>query len=198
MARPKGTGGQAKDLTPDEIKRVDRCLTGTRYELRDRAMFWLGLGSGMRISEICGLRVCSVQVQGRVLEEIILEKHSTKSSRSRTVFLNEQARGKIKAYLENRGQVEPDAPLFPSQRKPWESLSPRAAIGALSRAFFVAGIQGASSHSLRRTHANALRRGGVDLHIIQLQLGHASLAITERYFRVDPVEARNAIERLKL
>ena len=55
----------------------------------------------------------------------------------------------------------------------------------------------ASSHSLRRTHANTLRRTGVDLKVIQEQLGHSSLAVTERYFEVDPIEQQRAIEQLR-
>jgi len=51
-------------------------------------------------------------------------------------------------------------------------------VQALLRA---AGIEGATSHSLRRWHANTLRRQGVDLVVIQGQLGHSLLATTAVY-----------------
>ena len=38
---------------------------------------------------------------------------------------------------------------------------------------------------------------GIDLKVIQQQLGHSSLAITERYFQVDPIEHQRAIEQLR-
>jgi site-specific recombinase XerD len=58
-------------------------------------------------------------------------------------------------------------------------------------------VANASSHSLRRTHANTLRRNGADLMIIKEQLGHASLAITQRYFETDPMEVQAAVDTLK-
>lgn len=42
-----------------------------------------------------------------------------------------------------------------------------------------------------------LRRQGVDLMIIKEQLGHSSLATTQRYFGVDPLEAKLAVDKLK-
>ena len=74
---------------------------------------------------------------------------------------------------------------------------PNNAIKVLKRMFVAAGVAGASSHSLRRTHANTLRRRGVDMMIIKEQLGHSSLATTQRYFDVDPAEARAAIAPLR-
>ena len=67
----------------------------------------------------------------------------------------------------------------------------------LTRLFTQAGIPNASSHSLRRTHANALRRQGVDLKVIQEQLGHSSLSTTERYFVVDPLEKQRAVDLVR-
>ena len=53
-----GRGG--KELTADEILRIDSCFTGSRHERRDRTLFFLGLGSGMRIGEMIALKVDDV------------------------------------------------------------------------------------------------------------------------------------------
>lgn len=200
MSRPRGSGGQAKELTSIEIQRISRYLFGTRFERRDRAIFYLGLGSGMRISEIVGLTVGDVFPFGKVLEEVRLEKHSTKSKRSRTVSLSRQARQYLDEYLKERfGEDEPDAelPLFPSQRNPREAITPNKAARRLSRLFEEAGVANASSHSMRRTFGNTLRRNGIDLKIIQELLGHASIATTERYLGVGDVEKSSAVRDLK-
>ena len=195
--RPKGTGGKAEVLKPEEIKRIDKLLDGSRNELRDRALFYLGLGTGMRISEILSLMVRDVSPDGvHVLSRIVLEKHSTKSCSSRTVSVSKQAIEYLKAYLKSWTPV-PDDPLFPSIQYPMQPMSCTAAIMRLKRMFKSAGIAHASSHSMRRTHANTLRRNGVDLKIIKEQLGHSSLAITDRYFTVDPIDQDQAIENLK-
>jgi len=196
--RPRGTGGKAEELTPDQIRRIDKCLTATRHELRNRALFFLGLGSGMRISEIIGLEVGDVFSNGKTFDRIVLEKHSTKSKRSRTVAVSKQAVKHLQVYLDSLpARPRPPDPLFPSQTRPRRPMSDTNAITTLKRMFQSAGVEHASSHSLRRTHANTLRRNGVDLKVIQEQLDHSSLAVTERYFSVDPLEAQRAVEQLK-
>lgn len=196
--RPKGTGGQAAELTPVQIRRVDKCLTGTRHMLRDRALLFLGLGTGMRVSELANLRVGMVVANQKVTRQVVLEKHSTKSRRSRTVFLASQAVKHIQAYLDTRVPFPAASePLFPSQMHPHEPMSTANASRLLKRMFDEAGLKNVSSHSLRRTHANSLRRQGVDLKIIQEQLGHTSLATTERYFSADPLERQQAVDLLR-
>lgn len=202
MARPKGTGGQARELSKDEIKRIDRCLTDTLHENRNRVLFWLGLGSGMRIAEMTALVVRDVSPHGKVQDFVRLEKHSTKSGKSRTVHLSRQTKQCLERYLKQRyptgiESCQLDDPLFLSQARRQEPLHPRSAIRMFSQMCQVAGISGVSTHSMRRTHANALRRRGIDLKIIQEQLGHASLATTERYFFVDPLEKAKAIAELR-
>jgi len=195
--RPKGTGGLAKELSGDEIQRIDKCLAGTTFEQRNRALFFLGLGTGMRIAELCGLRIRDVAPHGKVLRQIVLERHSTKSGRSRTVHVSRQAATHLRAYLETREALEKrDDPLFPSRSRPDDPIAANTAIQILTTLFKRAGIAHASSHSLRRTHANMLRRNGADLKIIQEQLGHSSLATTERYFVVDPLEKSRAVDKL--
>lgn len=195
--RPKGTGGLAKELSADEIQRIDKCLIGTTFEQRNRALFFLGLGTGMRIAELCGLRVRDVAPHGKVIRQIVLERHSTKSRRSRTVHVGRQAVTHVRAYLESREALEkPREPLFPSRSRPDRPIGANTAIQILATLFERAGVAHASSHSLRRTHANMLRRNGADLKVIQEQLGHSSLATTERYFVVDPLEKSRAVDKL--
>jgi len=152
----------------------------------------------MRISEIIGLEVGDVADRHRVRGRIVLEKHSTKSKRSRTVAVSKQAVKHLQEYLDSLpARPGPREPLFPSQTKPRRPMTSTNAIMILKRMFLAAGVENTSSHSLRRTHANTLRRNGVDLKVIQDQLGHSSLAVTERYFEVDPVEAQRAVEQLR-
>ena len=80
---------------------------------------------------------------------------------------------------------------------PNDVMPSNTAIKILKTMFAAAGVANASSHSLRRTHANRLRRRGADLHVIKEQLGHASLATTQRYFENDPVEIAAAVDGLK-
>ena len=58
-------------------------------------------------------------------------------------------------------------------------------------------IPNATSHSLRKTHANLMRRTGCDLVLIQAQLGHRSLATTQRYLMATPAELGEAVRKLR-
>ena len=203
MTRPKGTGGKAKSLTRDEIARLRRSLKTTTHERRNRALIDLALGTGMRIGEIVSLVVKDVWDAQRheSLEEIVLERHSTKSGKSRTVAVAPFARYSIQQYLDERQQtgiLYINMLLFPSYHSIHQPMTPNGAVNVVRRLFKRASIPNASSHSFRRTHADMLRRMGVDLHIIQTQLGHSSLAMTEKYFAVDPAEIRNAINKLEV
>ena len=210
MPRPTGSGGKAKALSREEVQRVDRCLSGTTTEHRDRLLLYLGLGSGMRIGGLTQITVGQVAPFGQVVDQITLSKQATKEGRSRVVYLSPQAIQQIKAYLaylpttgrvsrliEREGALPLTLPLFWSTKRPFKALSPNAGVKILARMFEQAAVHGASSHSMRRTHANNLRRSGADLKIIQEQLGHSSLAITERYFDVDPLEKRAALAKLR-
>jgi integrase/recombinase XerD len=197
MVRPKGTGGKAKVLSPAEIKRIEKTQRGEKHELRNLTLMHLGLGSGMRISEMLGLRIRDVSFRGDVLDEVVLEKHSTKSLKSRTVFLADNAIRWLRKWLEKRDAWDEDDWLFPAVRDDMKPLSLQTATWVFTKMFADAGIKGAKTHSLRRTHANTLRRNAVDLKIIQEQLGHSTLAVTEAYLQVDPVEAKRAIKSLR-
>ena len=140
----------------------------------------LAVGSGMRISELIGLKLSQVaNKDGKPLSNILLEKHSTKSKRSRRCYVSKQAQKHLQDYLATLpSQIVRNAPLFPSQKG--GHMTANSGVRLVDTLFKLAGINNATSHSLRKTHANTLRRNGCDLLIIQQQLGHSSLAITQR------------------
>lgn len=203
--RPVGSGGQARELHPEEVKRVLQCAVGTQNKVRNCSLFLLGLGSGMRIGEIVGLKVADVFPYGEVLPSVILEKHSTKSGKSREVFISNQARQELEEWLDQHhpqrfrdADTFLEAPLFPSAKGGGLAhLAPSSANRALKKMMVDAGIVGASSHSMRRTHAQTLRRAGADLTVIKEQLGHSSLAITGRYMGASSIEKAQVVGGVK-
>ena len=136
MTRPKGTGGKAKSLTRDEIARLRRSLKTTTHERRNRALIDLALGTGMRIGEIVSLVVKDVWDAQRheSLEEIVLERHSTKSGKSRTVAVAPFARYSIQQYLDERQQtgiLYINMLLFPSYHSIHQPKTPNGAVNVV-------------------------------------------------------------------
>jgi integrase/recombinase XerD len=68
----------------------------------------------------------------------------------------------------------------------------------LRRAFFRAGIEGASTHSFRRTALTRMSNAGIPLRIIQEISGHRNLEQLQKYLEVEPAQVRGAIASLSL
>lgn len=204
--RPNGGGGQAKVPSAVELARVDKCLGGTRTELRDRALFWLQYATGMRAGELSALNVGDVLHRGQIRREFRLGTDDTKYCRARTIYLeNPKAIKAVLAYLRLRKATLDFAgtePLFvgPKRNRRENSfrLAPNTVVQLFGRIYRDAGIPGASSHSGRRWFMTELARRGVHPRLIQQRAGHSSLATTQRYIEITPDQEREAVRLLQL
>lgn len=188
--RPAGTGtGKARELEPVELER----LTAAATNPRDRALVWLCVGAGLRVGEACTMNIGHVGTDGSVL----VEGSRAKSRRSRRCYIAPRAAEYLGAYLATRPNAGHSEPLFPSQ-KGGGHMTANSGVHLVVRLMSAAGIQGASSHSLRRTHANTARRQGVDILIVQRQLGHARINTTAEYLSASEAERRAAINGIEL
>jgi integrase/recombinase XerD len=160
-------------------------------DARERAFLWLGLGAGLRVGEICGLK------RSYIASDLSIEvpKKLAKSDRTRRVYLSQAAKLYLQLYLDQVPHSAPDEPLFPS-RTGGGHMKPSWGSRYVQAIFQRCGITGASSHSLRRTHANGLRLQGSDILVIKQQLGHASIQTTEEYLELMPAEQPEEVERL--
>jgi len=181
----KGTG-PARPLTGHEISRLT-----AQASSRDRALVWCCLGGGLRVGEACSLDVGNVDPDGSIL----IEARKSKSRKSRRVFLSDEALVHLRAWIATLMSPEPCQPLFPS-RKGGQHIKSGSQL--VEQLMLRCGIHGASSHSLRRTHASGLRDQGSDLLVARAQLGHASIATTERYLQFYPAQHREEVKRLQL
>ena len=146
-------------------------------ELRDRAIVELLYGSGLRVSELCGLRH----------EDLSGPRDSItvwgKGSKQRRVPISEPAAAALKAWIQ-RGRPEMVIELSPDDRvflnRRGKALSPRDVRRLLDRR----SLSPTHPHALRHTFATHLLDGGADLRSVQELLGHADLATTQIYTRV--------------
>ena len=156
--------------------------------LRDRAVMETLYAAGLRVSELCGLDLDDVELDGS--RELGSVRVLGKGSKERVVPLGSAAVAALRAYLARRdelhdkqtGAIDPRA-LFLSKRgvrlgvRRGQHLVHR--YGALG-----AGRADLHPHALRHTCATHLLDGGADLRAIQKMLGHASLSTTQRYTHV--------------
>ena len=155
--------------------------------LRDRAMLETLYASGLRVSELVGLKPAQVSLDMGVVRVM------GKGSKERLTPLGEEAVAWIQRYVkEGRPALlagrRSDA-LFVTARD--GAMSRQAFWGLVKRHAAAAGIGRAiSPHTLRHAFATHLINHGADLRVVQLLLGHADISTTQIYTHV-------ARERLK-
>ncbi|KJV39351.1 integrase/recombinase XerD [Brevundimonas sp. UYEF29] len=152
--------------------------------LRLVALVEMAYASGLRVSELLGLKVEAVRRDPAYL--IVRGK----GGKERLAPLNTAAREAIKAWLVARdAKRKPEAPdspwLFPSSGRTGH-LTPRRFAQLLDDAAITAGIDPArvSPHVLRHAFATHLLEGGADLRVVQTLLGHVDIATTQIYTHV--------------
>ena len=178
-----------KSLTEKEVEALLAAPDpDTPLGLRDRAMLETLYATGLRVSELTGLRLSQLSLEMGVVRVL------GKGSKERLVPLGEEAIGWVQRYLgEVRAAlaagVKSDAVFLTARRAP---LSRQAFWLVVKRHARAAGIpaERLSPHVLRHAFATHLINHGADLRVVQLLLGHADITTTTIYTHV-------ARERLK-
>jgi integrase/recombinase XerC len=156
---------------------------GDPIALRDHAILELLYGSGIRVSELCGLDVDDLDLDrgtARVLG---------KGSKERVVPFGAPARDALGAYL-TRGRpalIARDSAVTPAVILGTRGarIGPRTVYTLVARVLApIVGAETVGPHALRHTAATHLLDGGADLRAVQEILGHASLGTTQIYTHV--------------
>ena len=187
LTAPKGTATLPRVLTANE---VDGLLEGSArssdepaIEQRDRAVVELLYGSGLRVSELCGLRPADIGADG-------VARVWGKGSKQRRVPLSDAAAAAVAEWLD-QGRSELATSDSPTDvlflNRAGRSLTPRDVRRILDRR----AVAPTHPHALRHTFATHLLDGGADLRAVQEMLGHADLATTQIYTRVSRERLRD-------
>ena len=140
---------------------------------RDRVIFELLYGCGLRVSELVGLNIEDLDFSERWI------RVRGKGRKERLVPFGERADEAVRAYLQARGHVEQRALLLNTRAG---RLSSRSVERIVKRyALLFSGDPDLHPHSLRHAFATHLLADGADLRSIQELLGHASLSTTQKY-----------------
>lgn len=181
LETPKLIRGLPRYLTADEVDRLLAAPDVNRaLGLRDRAMLETLYATGLRVSELVGLRLAHVRLDPGYLRVV------GKGDKERIVPLGSQARAWLERYLgrtdSGRGRGTDDH-LFLSVRG--RGMSRQNFWTLIKRYGRKAGITSQlSPHVLRHSFATHLLEHGADLRAVQAMLGHADISTTEIYTHV--------------
>lgn len=176
---PKQARPLPKHLNVDQINALLDIKPDTLLATRDRAIFELIYGCGLRLAEVASLDQHDVGRDGQV-------RVTGKGSKERQVPLAKAAREALAQWRKVRGQLAPldESALFVSKQK--RRLSTRQIAKRLSLWAKRQGLDlTVSPHKLRHSYATHMLESSGDLRAVQELLGHANLSTTQVYTHLD-------------
>ena len=176
----KGRRFPAEVLTSEEVRALIRSCSGRAPTgIRNRALLTILYRSGLRIGEALALMPKDVDTEAGTLTVL----HG-KGDRRRVVGLDDGALAVLERWMDRRSSLGLNGRQTVFCTLGGKPLNPSYIRALLPRIAQRVGIEKrVHAHGLRHTHASELAREGVPMNVIQAQLGHSSLATTDRYIR---------------
>ena len=178
-------------LSVEEIDDMVGVIDMTKAEgQRNRAIIETLYGCGLRVSELCNLRIDNINFDDGILMVI------GKGDKQRLVPMSQTSLDEIRRWLLDRSRINvkrgEEGILFISRRG--QRLT-RVMVFYIVRGLAeAAGVRKEiSPHTLRHSFATHLLEGGANLRAIQQMLGHESIATTELYLHLDKTYLRREI-----
>ncbi|MCR5881543.1 tyrosine-type recombinase/integrase [Rhizobacter sp. J219] len=194
---------KAPVLTQSQFKQVIAAARANDQAERNVALLYFSVALGLRAKEMSQLQIGDVlSPDGAMKDEVLLTRATTKGGKQRLVYLsNRDVRKALGAYLDHRRKSEPTslhpkAPLFRSRKG--GGFTPNTMQMLFKRMYRAAGLDGASSHSGRRTFATSLIERGVDIKAVSTLMGHSTVAMTARYVEDNPIRLRRVCEEVSV
>lgn len=148
---------------------------------RDRAILEMLYGCGLRVSELCSLRISHVYADEGFARIV------GKGNKERLVPLGEPAAEAFISYLEVRGDAY--APMYDDiafLNRFGKPMSRVAVFNMIKKQALAAGVvKNISPHTFRHSFATHMIENGADLRVVQEMLGHESVLTTEIYTHID-------------
>lgn len=183
--------GKAKILSQAEIQLL---FNQGLLSNRDRTLFGICLFTACRINEACTLKITDAyNTAGKVRPKLIIRKGNTKGKLgTRTIPIIEDLRLILTKY---QPPVEQEY-LFPGRFS--GHIDPESASRILRKALKRVEIEGASTHSFRRTALTQMSDAGIPLRIIQEVSGHRDLSELQKYLEVRDDQVLGAVTTLSI
>ncbi|MFO1321086.1 MAG: site-specific integrase [Burkholderiales bacterium] len=173
LPRPKPPKKLPYVLSRQEVAHI---IEAARDE-RERTMFMLAYAAGLRVSELCSLRVGDIDS-----ERMCLRVQLGKGAKDRDTLLSKRLLDQLRRYWR---EYHPAYWVFPGSRDPRRPMDEQIAQRAFRAAKGRAGVtKPCNIHGLRHAFATHLLESGVDIHTIQRLMGHSTIQSTLTYFHL--------------
>ncbi|MGL4722394.1 MAG: site-specific tyrosine recombinase XerD [Desulfovibrionaceae bacterium] len=180
LKNPKGVEHLPVFLTQEEVSLLlSSCLAESKLEKRDNAILTVLYATGMRVTELCAIKIYDVDLEARIIRIF------GKGSKERIVPIHVGCCIILKEYIERyRCELSPTEDVLFLNRSGF-GLS-RQAVWKLIQKYTkkVGIIKNISPHTLRHSFATHLLENGMDLRSLQILLGHEDIVATEVYLHI--------------
>ena len=177
LPAPKRQKLLPKFLTQEEVERLLGTAANSHLAARDKALFELMYSSGLRRSEITGLKIKDVDFFNGLV------KVFGKGSKERPVYFDARTKIHLKNYLDSRTDENPA--LFVSLMRPFNRLEISGVEIRLRELGRRLGISKVHPHKFRRTLATRAIDKGMPIEQVQRLLGHSKIDTTMQYAMVN-------------
>jgi integrase/recombinase XerC len=167
---------------PDDV--IAKLFAAIGSHLRDRTMFTLMLHAGLRVGEVCRLRVADVQLTP---EQVPFLRLQGKGDQERVVYLSAAAAQLLDEYLKERAEERPPRIFLNYQGQPISITGIQLRMAHYCRRADI----WVTCHQLRHTYASRMIAADVPITSVQKLLGHNSIYTTQLYIEVTD----NKVER---
>ncbi|MBD6621064.1 site-specific integrase [Komarekiella sp. 'clone 1'] len=184
--------GKAKILSHEEIQLL---FTDGLKTTRDRTIFATALFTAARINEVVTLLSDDIyDTKGQVRSHLTIRKANTKGKlATRSIPIIEDLQSLLTQYQPQAGEMY----LFPG-RYGYKHITSDSAGRVFKKACAKVGIEGASTHSFRRTALTSMSDNQIPLRVIAELSGHRSLEELQGYLEVRPAQLVGAVSSLAM
>lgn len=205
LVRPKGTSKAIEPFTQEEIKQLlDACVFTKVYDTekrrsfrrkrttgpRDYAIIGMLLDTGLRVSEMCRLKIEDVDFTTGMIR--VAASGSGQKTKARVVYLGKIGRSAVWKYVATRDAQPGDTLFVTSNGRDLDRHSVNHMLHNLGEK---AGVADVHPHRFRHAFATEFLRNGGNIETLQRLLGHSTLAMVLMYAKITDQDAQNAHRR---
>ena len=183
------TPDHSKWLVGNELQAVlDYCKE--KRKSRDFLFASLLLESGIRVSELCKLRVKNCLLDGNSFLRI----EKSKGGKTRNVLIPDKLKKQISEHIKSNKLTSDDFLILSNWGKPYTRFGARKLFMQIVKE--ATGRKDVSIHGSRHSYASEIYRKSKDLLLVKNQLGHSSLNVSQIYMHADTEQTMNTLNNI--
>lgn len=178
---------KACDATTVLTKNRDPYNIRKHNALRDKCIIMILLDTGVRVGELCRLRMMDVNPENG---NVFVRPHHVQKTHSRTTFIGKATRRLLWRYIATKEDTRQDDPLFVTVED--HPMTRERVLAILKRLGRQAGVQDVHPHKFRHTFAVEYLRNGGDIFTLKSILGHSNFKMVDHYLELAKSDLENA------